>query len=329
MKRVNTLTPKKQHYVPQFILKNFKSGRKKQLYVFDKYRKFSYSSSVQDAACESGYYNIKIDGKDYSIENKLASLEGISSKIISKIIQQETLAIINPDEFSFFCLFCAVQILRTPTQRDFGQQFQDTILNWVNRQGGDVDQIENLEVLDEPGLKKSHVQNINSLALKFSKHFRDKVLILVKAPAGHSFFISDNPITMYNHKPRPGRGNLGLALDGIEIQMPISKNLSLTFMCPKMINEIIHKFKKYKQLRSFSAVAPIDIREVDELVYAIESGNARELKPENIEFHNSLQVIQSSRFIYSSKDEFSLVMDMLTTNPECVYSPRIANNLDI
>jgi hypothetical protein len=229
----------------------------------------------------------------------------------------------------FFSLFCAVQILRTPTQREIGQQFQDSVVDWVKRQGDDVEQIENFKVLDESGIKQSHVHNIHSLALKFSEHFRNKALILVKAPVGHEFFISDNPITMYNHMPMPGRGNLGLALDGIEIHMPISKKLSLTFACPKMINEIIHKLKKYKQLRSFGSITPMDIREVEELVYATESGNAREIKPENVEFHNSLQVIQSSRFIYSAKDDFSLVIDMLRTNPECMYSPKIGSNLDI
>ena len=134
---------------------------------------------------------------------------------------------------------------------------------------------------------------------------------------------------MYNHKPRPGRGNLGIALDWIEIQMPISKKLSLTFVCSRMINEMMEKLGRYKQLRSFRINLPVDTREVEELEYAIESGNVRELRPENVEFHNSLQVIHSSRFIYSSKNDFSLVQDMLTTNPECMHSPRIGNNFDI
>jgi hypothetical protein len=326
MKRVNTLTPKKQHYVPQFVLKNFTSGKKKRVYVFDKRRKVSHESSVRDAACEKGYYNIDIDGKDYTIENKLASLESISSNVISKVVQKETLANINPSEFMLFSLFCAVQILRTPTQREFGQQFQDAVVDWAKRQGDDVDQIENFKVLDEAGIKQSHIHNINSLAIKFSEHFRDKTLLLVKAPQGHEFFISDNPITMYNHIERPGRGNLGLALDGIEINMPISKKLSLTFACPKMINEIIDALRKYKQFRQFGSIIPRDTREAEELVDAIESGNARELKPENVIFYNSLQVIQSSRFVYSAKDDFSLVVEMLRTSPECMYSPKLQKN---
>jgi len=296
------------------------------VYVFDKRRKVSHASSVRDVACEKGYYNIHIDGNNYTIENKLASLESISSNVISKVVQQEALANISPSEFMLFSLFCAVQILRTPTQREVGKQFQDAVVDWVKRQGDDVDQIENFKVLDETGIKQSHIHNINSLAIKISEHFRDKTLLLLKAPLGHEFFISDNPITMYNHIERPGRGNLGLALDGIEINMPISKKLSLTFACPKMINEIIDALRKYKQLRQFGSIIPMDTREAEELVYAIESGNARELKPDNVTFYNSLQVIQSSRFIYSAKDDFPLVVEMLRTNPECMYSQKLHTN---
>ncbi|MCE5210261.1 MAG: DUF4238 domain-containing protein [Deltaproteobacteria bacterium] len=326
MKRIDSFTPKKQHFIPQFVLKNFTSGKKKRVFVFDKHRKVAHASSVRDSACEKGFYNINIDGEEYTIENKLASLESISSKVISTVVQQETLANINPAEFKIFSLFCAVQLLRTPMQREFNQQFQDAIIDWINRQGGDVEQIQNFKVLDEAGIKQSHIHNINSLAIKFSEHFRDKALMLVKAPAGHEFFISDNPITMYNHIETPGRGNLGLALDGIEINIPLSKKLSLTFACPKMINEIIHAVKKYEQFHSFGFATSRDTRGAEELVYAIESGNATELKPENIQFYNSLQVIQSSRFVYSAKDDFSLIIDMLKTNPECKYSPKLQSN---
>ena len=157
MKTVDTSTPKKQHYVPQFILKNFKDGKKKRVHVYDKHRKLSYASSINDAACENGYYNIKIDGIGYTIENKIASLEDISSTIISNIIKSGTLSVLSSNDLMFLSLFCAVQILRTPTQRDFGKQFQDTIVKWANDQGKDIDKIENFEVLDASGLKRSQV----------------------------------------------------------------------------------------------------------------------------------------------------------------------------
>lgn len=118
MKRIDSTTPKKQHYVPQFILKNFRTGKKKRVHVYDKQRKIAYTSAVRDAACETGYYNIEIDGQGYTLEDKLSSLEGITGNIVKKIIDNESLAGLETKELAFFHLFCAVQLLRTETQRN-------------------------------------------------------------------------------------------------------------------------------------------------------------------------------------------------------------------
>lgn len=327
MKRIDTSTPKKQHYVPQFILKNFRAGKKKRVHVFDKLRGIAYSSSVHDAACEGGYYNIDIDGEGYTLENKLSSLEGSASSVVKKIIDHETLAGLGAKELSFFHLFCAVQFLRTETQRCLGKQLQETTLKWLERGGINVGDVENFEILDDEKLKHSHVHNINSLALQFVEQFGNKVMMLVKAPRGCEFIISDNPITMYNNMPRPGRGNLGLGLDGIEVHMPLSRSLTVTFACPKMMGEMIGRINKLRFFWSLGTTPrPPGSQDAEELVDAIESGAARELKPENIDFYNSLQIIQSSRFLYSSDGNFSLVKDMLRTNPECQSAPRIESN---
>ena len=95
MDRIDTSTPKKQHYVPQFILKNFKSGKKKRVYVFDKQKRSTYPAAVHDVACENGYYNIELDGKGFTIEGKLASLENVASLAINKIVINENLSCLS------------------------------------------------------------------------------------------------------------------------------------------------------------------------------------------------------------------------------------------
>ena len=45
--------------------------------------------------------------------------------------------------------------------------------------------------------------------------------------------------------------------------------------------------------------------------------------PENIENINSLQVLSSERFIFSSNDDFSLIEDMLEQNPNLIQGPRL------
>jgi hypothetical protein len=328
MRRIDSNTPKKQHYVPQFILKNFRAGKKKRVQVFDKLRKLAYPSSVRDAACEGGYYNIEIDGEGYTLEGKLASLEDMASTVIRKIVNQETLTSLDAKDLAILHLFCAVQLLRTEHQRNFGKQLQETLLKWLEKRDLNPEDVENFEIQNDQQIKQNHVRNINSLALDFAEHFKNKILMLVKAPHGTEFIISDNPITMHNEMPRTGRGNLGLAVEGIQINMPVSHSLSLTFACPIMMGEIIERVNKLKVLWSFGLVPRLPgSQEAVELVEAIESGRAREIRPENVDFYNSLQVIQSSRFVYSCNGDFSLVEDMLRTNPECQYSPKMESNV--
>jgi hypothetical protein len=273
MKRIDASTPKKQHYVPQFILRNFRTGKKKRVHVFDKQRKLAYTSSVRDAACEGGYYNIEIDGAGYTLEGKLASLEDMASSAVRKIVNQETLAGLDEKELAFFHLFCAVQLLRTEHQRDFGRQLQESVTKWLERRDISVEEVENFEILNEEQIKQNHVQNINSLAVEFANHFKNKIMMLVKAPRGSEFIISDNPVTMYNHIPRPGRGNLGLALEGIEVQMPLSQSLSVAFVCPTMMSEIIGRVKELQLLWRLGRFPKLPgSQDTVELVEAIESG---------------------------------------------------------
>ena len=327
MRPIDPSTPKKQHYVPQFILKNFRAGKKKRVHVYDKQRKLFYLSSIRDAACEKGYYNIEVDGNGYTLENKLSSLEGAAGNIVKKLIDSESLAGLEAKDLAIFHLFCAVQFLRTETQRNLGRQLQESFLEWLEKRGISPEDVENFEVFDDQQLKYCHVSNINTLALEVSEHFNNKVMMLVKAPRGHEFLISDNPITMYNHKPRPGRGNLGLGLEGIEAHMPISRSLCVSYVCPAMMGEVTERLKILRPLWAIGAAPRLPgSQEVEEIFEAVETGASRVMKPENMEFYNSLQVIQSSRFLYSSDGNFSMVEDMLKTNPECQFAPRIESN---
>ena len=54
---------KNQHYVPQFILRNFTVGDGKQIHVFDKQDEKSFRTNIRNIAAETGFYNFDI--KEY------------------------------------------------------------------------------------------------------------------------------------------------------------------------------------------------------------------------------------------------------------------------
>ena len=120
---------------------------------------------------------------------------------------------------------------------------------------------------------------------------------------------------MYDFGPR---GNLGLAVKGIEIYFPLSRKLSLGIFC-RSHEELIHAaYFKYLIVREAGLLEDLeknkeDIAGVKRLMHGLETGKAIQSQQENVINLNSLQVIYSSRFIYSGNNNFELARDMLKT----------------
>src|SRR5699024_1203978 len=55
----------------------------------------------------------------------------------------------------------------------------------------------------------------------------EKSWILFETTKENPFFISDNPVTLYNSINKDVRSNLGIALEGIEIYIPLSSTITL------------------------------------------------------------------------------------------------------
>lgn len=101
------------------------------------------------------------------------------------------------------------------------------------------------------------------------------------------------------------RGNLGLENRGIEVYMPLSPRLSLQIMCPLIANVVL----MMPELTEAYARALRDEEPVN-------------MRPENVEFTNSLQVIWAERFVYAGdRDHLKMPLDMLRTNPELRVGP--------
>ncbi|MFS2035338.1 DUF4238 domain-containing protein [Polaromonas sp. CT11-55] len=75
-----------QHYVPQFLLRNFTSDKKNRVHVFDKQKGITFVSHVKNVANESRFYDFEIEGEGRSLEAPLSSLESDNSGHSTKLI---------------------------------------------------------------------------------------------------------------------------------------------------------------------------------------------------------------------------------------------------
>ncbi|CEO40777.1 DUF4238 domain-containing protein [Photobacterium kishitanii] len=322
-------TPKKQHYVPQFLLKNFSINDTEQLYTYDKLKNVSYKTSVKDSACENGFYNINLNDQCLTYEHKLSKLEGVSSEIIKSIIDTESLEKLDEpeDDHIILCFFVSNLLLRVKKQRELSQQLNTSICTFIKGLGYNPNDFSNFKELNEEEIKSNHVSSLSNQIVNAANTFAGKPIRLLKAPNNIEFIISDNPVVMYAHKKNRFKSK-GYSVDNVEIFLPISKKLCLSFMCPKLTEEILEKYTFIQNNKHiYTELNNYDTDSTLRLLESISSGKALQISEAEIRFINSLQIVDSYSRIYQSTDNFNHAKEIMYKNPNLKNNILVNNNL--
>ena len=170
--------------------------------------------------------------------------------------------------------------------------------------------------------REAYLRVIPGFLRDFLPHLLNKDLLLFKTDSRVPFCISDNPVAL-NNTVNDGDGiwgTLGLAAQGIEIYLPISKNLTLAYICPSV--GMAYELEKSKLYRMGAFI------DEDAFYYlqARDTGRAIVLNPENVRFQNSLQIRNAERFVVASRDDFEDAIDMVARDPKARLGPRVTTS---
>jgi len=322
------MLPKVQHYVPQFILRNFCSNEKEQIYVFDKKTEKVFSTNIKNVAAENGFYNFKKGETTFSIEHKLSALEAGAAEIISKIILDQSLSKITKSEKATLSIFIAAQFSRTKQKRLLLKQMDDAIIKHIKKLGGDPNNIKGFKPFsDNNEIDEFAITTLEKEIEDFWQLFYDRSWILFKSTDSLKYYISDNPITLHNENDYGVMGSLGLAVKGIEIYFPISPTLSLGIYDESNQEIIKTHYKTLRNLKPHNLKSlGIDNNQkqlAKDLMHGLENGELVKSLKENVEFQNSMQVAHSSRFVYSINGNFDLAQNLIIANPNFKEPPQI------
>ena len=187
---------KRQHYVPQFYLKNFsnnKKGNNYVIYCYDKIDNKIYPNNIKNIAQEE-YFN---ETEEMSIENGLDKHEHASSILINEIIKTEEYPILsNFVVKSYLSSYMLRQIIRTKNIRN---QLEDYFQSMIDGENEIPEELKKYDIKDAKEEAK-----FGHIALTF-KEFYDKLdyfvmkkWILIKNKTDINFWTSDNPVAIYN-----------------------------------------------------------------------------------------------------------------------------------
>lgn len=252
----------KQHYVPQFYLRNFSSND--QLNVFHIYNKNKYKTNIKDAGCEKLFYDVDTEIISAYIENN-----NISETFIDDMVRKENeelcaplikeFNIVNdlfkdhsvdvwqiPDEvFSILIDFIIVQYVRTPRMRKNFTGIAELVQNNIRSQKLPP-KIKNLNIenwtkhLHNVFLYKllsicnfsTNEKYINSKTAlfdelleefkKFKKELESSFRYILHNESDKYFMASDSPVCVDLYGGKMDQFKL--------VFLPINKNLSVTFL---------------------------------------------------------------------------------------------------
>lgn len=309
-----------QHYVPQFLLRNFGNGKKDQVWVYDKHSDRSFAANAKNVASENRFYDFMHKGQQLSIEPWLSEVEGHARLVIGDILKADSVSTISTSHRQDLAAFLAVQLIRTKTFREewnaFPQLLREHFQKFDDQIAAESQMDELIHDIPENDSKEQTSKMVVTAPENFAHHFLDKDWILVATTRKRPFFLNDNPLARQNLVERHHRGNLGLASLGIEIYFPLSPTRALAMWCPTLARLVHHTARErivnYQQ----------DPGGVIGMSTSLRSGAPLHFTPENVENFNSLQVAWSERYIFSSSEDFELARSMLKAEPHLKKGPR-------
>jgi hypothetical protein len=314
------MSQENQHYVPKFMLRMFSNGKKPKVFVFDKSNDNEFHSNVKNLASETGFYELDVVKKIFSAESDLSKLEDKASGIIKRLIENKDLSILTKQEILLLSVFFAVQFVRTKEHRLKFEKVSSVLEGRFRDMGANEKQIN--EAMGYPeevdSTKLFGLQSISDVS-EYTPHFLNKTWLLYNNETDKPFYTSDNPVTLYNRNEYGISGNLGLGVKGIEMYIPLSPSLCLSIACPSILEKIISQNAEIIDDNGLlcelaAEVLGKDTADLADILTGFRTGASVQVKEENVKMMNSLQVIHSSRQIYSSNGDFSLAKEMIKSD---------------
>lgn len=330
--------PEVQHYVPRVLLKNFANGDKDgQVYAFDKHQgnRLPAKTAIRNLCGERNFYAAQGPNGQVSIEQALSEVEDQIEPVLQRILNEQSLTKLTVEQRELLALFVAVQFVGVPMMRDTQRHIIEAIQDRSKKLYPHAKSLENFDALREKNsIKLGAMKHIAESAVGYTRIISLHRWALLRTSIENPFWISDCPVVMHNDRTFGPYGNIGLALPGIQIYMPLSPTLILAIWEGSLVDDFRNNHEKgqkaLQQLKAALAVGKVDRLQAQALVdqyevqlpplaaivTAFENGGAVDASYENVIFSNSLQYSWSYRFIMCNSGKFGLAERMSRERPD-------------
>ncbi len=237
---------KKQHYVPQFYLKNFANHKKSREYsirCFNKERDKLYNSNITQVAMERYFYD---DEDPPEVENYFSHLEGLHATVYHKIVNERSIEHLTLYDKCMMSHYIIIQNERTRSTRTRNAQMHELVYKNFEKEKNfppfESFSEEDKKKLLEGGAARGQINIMfnpvemedGTIHYPIERVFKMAELgwILLKNDLKYEFYTSDHPVRVYippeNKKLAiRGFGRQIYTAEGVEIFLPLTPRLCL------------------------------------------------------------------------------------------------------
>lgn len=319
------MSAQNQHYVPRFILRQFLCEKEREhVAVYDKHEDKTFVTAIKNIMTERRFHDFAVGNGQATFEPVATKIEQSVLPVYSKVLETRRLDR-TPQSQAALALLMAFQFQRTKAHREMLTSCEDALRAKVEAMGGRMEDTEGWEAPTEHVRKREHLRGVVSSIDEFTRIIAHKDFLLAEAAADRSFYLGDQPVALYNRRTFGPYGNLGLAMPGIEIHMPLSADLLLCAWCPSILSDIAQRRGDMQAKCERNSLAElmagrIDAKvmkaclekirpmfaNVDGLLQSFKDGTPIASTPENMDHYNSLQVSFAYRYLIDKQSNFDL-----------------------
>ena len=293
----------KQHYVPQFYLKNF-SNIKNNNYILNCYdivKNEMYPVNINNVAQEKYFYKIN----NQSFEGNFQKVENPASRIINNLTNYKNYKLLNNNKNRFFMsLFMSSQYLRTKEMRETVNELNFHLEEYLKNYKLKAELNKYLDYLNNTEIKIRHKDVFENSLNKISFLLFMKKWIILTNKSDRNFYTSDNPIVRYNPQ-----GKIGFACDYLQVYYPINPRTLICLLDPFNYGKVSNNFKiqmnndKQNPYKNFTSN-----------IYKI---NTCKITDRNkVDFFNNFQFNNATRHVFSKDENFIKNINYMKNNKQ-------------
>jgi len=270
------------------------------------------------------------------MEASLSDLESNAAPAFQKVRDSRWLGVLSGEERVWIAVFAAAQRLRVRNLREAMKHFDAGVVERIRQLGGDPNAVKGFQPFrNEEEVRHFSLGFLAKAMPAIATLILSKRWLLFETSRTCPFWLSDNPITMYNHEDFGPYGTIGFAVRGIQIHLPLSPTLTLGFWCPSLedlfreaVSRLSTSTAKLEDIAGTvgSGVDPkLDehiargrrsLAGLAEVLKGMQAGTTVPCDAGNVQFFNWLQLAWAERYLMSASEDWSLARGMLSDHPD-------------